>query len=163
MGPAMTQTSQAEARLAQVGHAIPAPPKPAANYVPWTVAGSTVFIAGQIPMVDGKPAGTGHVGAEHDLESAQRLAQVCALNCLANLKAAAASAGKTLDQVRLLKVGVFVAVAPGFTDIHKVANGASDFFAQVLGENGKHARSAVGVPELPLGVPVEVDVVAQLL
>jgi enamine deaminase RidA (YjgF/YER057c/UK114 family) len=155
--------SKAEGRIAELGHKVPAPPKPAANYIPWSILGSTIYIAGQVPMVDGAVGATGHVGREHTIESAQKWAAVCALNGIANLKAAAASRNKTLDSIRIVKVGVFVAAAPKFTDIHKVANGASDFLAAVFGENGKHARSAVGVAELPLGVPVEVELTAELL
>ncbi len=155
--------SQVEARLREAGFEVPAPPKPAANYVPWTRSGQTVYVAGQVPFVDGKLAGTGHVGADVSLEQAQELAGVCARNAMAVLKEAAEANGTTLDRVRVVRASVFVAAAAGFTDIHVVANGASDLLAAAFGEQGIHARSAVGVAELPLGVPVEVEVIGEFL
>jgi enamine deaminase RidA (YjgF/YER057c/UK114 family) len=151
--------SDVEARLKAAGHAIPAPPKPAAAYVPWTLAGRTVYVAGQIPTVDGKAVRTGKVGRDLNLVDAQGVARVCALNAIAVLKEAS---GGRLDRVRLVKTVNFVACAPGFTDIHLVANGASELFAVAFGDKGKHARSSVGVAELPLNVPFEVEVVAEL-
>jgi len=160
---AQVTTSNVEARVQELGHTVPSPPKPAANYVPWTRSGNTVYIAGQIPTLGGELQGQGHVGAEVDVAEAQRLAGICALNGIANLKAAAEASGKTLDDLRVVRASVFVAVAPGFTDIHVVANGASDLFGKVFGKNGVHARSAVGVAELPLGVPVEVELIAEFV
>ncbi len=155
--------SQVEVRLREAGFEVPAPPKPAANYVPWTRSGQTVYVAGQVPFVDGKLAGTGHVGAEVSLAQAQELAGVCARNAMAVLKEAAEANGTTLDRVRIVRASVFVAAAAGFTDIHVVANGASDLLAGAFGEQGIHSRSAVGVAELPLGVPVEVEVIGEFL
>ncbi len=151
--------SQVEARLTAAGHAVPPASKPAAAYIPWTKTGNLIFIAGQIPMRDGKPARTGHVGKDLTLAEGQEMARICALNAIAVLKEAA---GGDLDRLRLLKTVNFVAVAPGFTDIHLVANGASELFALAFGDKGKHARSAVGVPALPLNVPFEVEVIAEL-
>jgi enamine deaminase RidA (YjgF/YER057c/UK114 family) len=153
--------SQVEARLAAAGHAIPPSPKPAAAYIHWTQHGKLVFTAGQIPSRDGKPVATGLVGKDHTIEQAQKVAEVAALNVIAALKAAAEANGKTLDQVKVLKTTNFVASAPGFTDQHLVANGASQLFMLAFGS--MHARSAVATPSLPLNVPFEVEAVAELL
>lgn len=155
--------SQVETRLRTLGHAVPDVPKPAANYVPWTISGNTVYVAGQIPVAGGKIQATGKVGTDHTTEQAQGIAQICALNIVGVLKAAAAEAGKTLDDVRVVRLSGFVNTAPGFTDIHVVTNGASDLIAEAFGEHGIHARSAVGVAELPLGVPVEVEAIAEFI
>lgn len=156
-------TTKVEARLQEMGHDVPEAPKPAADYVPWTVSGSTVYVAGQIPVVGGEVQATGKVGAEHDLESAQAVARICALNVVGVLKAAAAEQGKTLDDVRVVRLSGFVNCAPGFTDIHLVTNGASNLIGAAFGERGVHARSAVGMVELPLGVPFELEAIAELL
>lgn len=154
-----------ERRLAALGHTIPPAPKAAANYVPWTRAGSTIYVAGQIPVADGKVQATGKVGpgGAHTLEEAQAIARLCARNVIAVLRAAAEEAGKTLDAVRIVRLGGFVNCAPGFTDIHLVTNGASDLIAAAFGERGKHARSAVGMAELPLDVPFELEAIAVLV
>ncbi len=104
--------SQVESRLAAAGHALPPAPKPAAAYVPWTRSGNTIYVAGQIPVRDGKPVVTGHVGAEVSLEKAQETARLCALNAIAVLKEAS---GGQLDKVRILKTVNFTNAAPGFT------------------------------------------------
>ena len=155
--------SQVESRLAEMGRELSNAPTPAADYLPWRIGEGVIFIAGQIPMANGKVVRTGHVGDDVTLEEAQELAGLCAANCLAQLRNAVRSVGKSLDDVRLLKVGVFVAAAKGFWDIHLVANGASKVFAKACGEPGLHARSAVGVHELPLGVPVEVELTAEFI
>lgn len=156
--------SQVEARLGAAGHALPSAPPPAAAYVPFTISGNTVYVSGQIPMVNGELVATGLVGADgHSLEEAQQIAQTCALNVVAVLKEAAASQGKTLDDVRVVRLSGFVNVAPGFTDIHLVTNGASELIALAFGEHGIHARSAVGMAELPLGVPFELEAIAEFL
>lgn len=152
--------SQVEARLKAAGQTIPASPKPAAAYVHFTRHGNLVFTAGQIPSKEGKVVATGLVGKDHTIEQAQKIAQVAALNVIAALKAAAQEAGKTLDNVRILKTTNFVAAAPGFTDMHIVANGASELFMLAFGS--MHARSAVGAPGLPLNVPFEVEAIAVL-
>ncbi len=158
-------TSKVETRLADAGHSVPAAPPPAASYVPFTVSGDTIYVSGQIPMVDGQLVATGKVGdgAEHDLEAAQGVAEVCALNVVAVLKEAAASIGKTLDDLQVVRLSGFVNVAPGFTDIHLVTNGASELIALAFGELGVHARSAVGMAELPLGVPFELEAIARIV
>ena len=156
--------SQVEARLEAAGHVIPAAPTPAANYVPWTRHGDLIYVAGQIPVVAGEVKATGKVGpGGHSIEEAQAIAATCALNIVAVLKAAAEEAGKGLDDVRVLRLSGFVNCAPGFTDIHLVTNGASDLIAAAFGERGVHARSAVGMAELPLDVPVEVEAIAVLV
>ena len=134
-------------RLAKLGIELPAPAKPAANYVPFVVSGKQVFVAGQIPVRGGELQHTGRLGADVSLEQGQAAARLCALNIIAQLKEAA---GGDLDRVtRIVKLGAFVACTPEFTDHPKVANGASDLLAEVFGEAGRHARFAVGAPSLP--------------
>lgn len=147
-------------RLEAAGVTLPDAPAPAAAYVPWVRTGNLVFTAGQIPVADGTPTHTGMVGDTVDLEQAQAAARQCAVNVLAQLQAAT---GDLAAVRRLVKITVFVASVPGFTDQHLVANGASTFLTEILGEQvGPHARSAVGVAVLPLGVPVEVEATAEV-
>ena len=144
-----------EAKLAELGVTLPAVAAPAGNYVPWTISGNLVFIAGQITLVDGKPQFLGKLGGELTVEDGQKAAKLCALNILAQLRQAC---GGDLDRVkRCLRLGGFVACTPEFTDHPKVINGASDFIVAVLGEAGRHARAAVGCASLPLGVAVEIE------
>ena len=152
--------SRIEQKLKSLGIVLPATATPAANYIPYTRAGSIVFIAGQICQTDGKPMCVGKVGAAVDLASAQKAARVCGVNILSALQAAC---GGDLDKVvRCLRLGGFVNVAPGFTDVPLVVNGASDLIVEVFGESGRHARTAVGVAELPRNVSVEVDAVFEV-
>jgi enamine deaminase RidA (YjgF/YER057c/UK114 family) len=151
--------SEVEKRLAAAGHTIPPAPKPAAAYIPWTRAGNLLFIAGQIPTKDGKPAMAGKVGRELTLAQAQDMARLCALNAIAALKEAS---GGQLDKVRILRTQNYCNCAPGFTDIHLAANGASELFLLAFGDKGKHARTSIGMAELPLDVPFEVEVTATL-
>ena len=149
-----------EQKLKSMGIVLPATATPAANYVPYTRAGPIVFIAGQICQTDGKPMCVGKVGAAVDLATAQKAARVCGVNILSALNAAC---GGDLDNVvRCLRLGGFVNVAPGFTDVPLVVNGASDLIVEVFGESGRHARTAVGVAELPRNVSVEVDAVFEV-
>jgi enamine deaminase RidA (YjgF/YER057c/UK114 family) len=149
----------AEERLAELGITLPEPPVAVAAYVPAVVHAGQVWVSGQVPFRDGGLPRLGLVGRDISVEDAAEEARYCALNALAQLKSAAGS----LDRIeRLLKVTVFVASSPGFHAQPLVANGASELFIEVFGEAGRHARSAVGVAELPLGVPVEVEVVAAL-
>lgn len=148
-----------EARLKAAGHAIPPPHKPAATYVPFTRVGGTIYVSGQVPMRDGKALLTGKVGQDVSVADGQAMARACALNAIAVLREAS---GGQLDRLRILKTVNFVAAAPGFTDVHVVANGASELFIAAFGDKGKHARSSVGVAELPFNVPFEVEVVAEL-
>lgn len=148
-----------EARLAELDLELPPTPSPVASYIPVVVAGGFAFLSGQVPLSDGKLLWSGKVGADVDVETAAVAARRCALQALAVLRGELGS----LDRVRrIVKLTVFVASAPGFTEQPKVANGASDLLADVFGELGRHARSAVGVPELPLGAPVEVEMVAEV-
>jgi enamine deaminase RidA (YjgF/YER057c/UK114 family) len=145
-------------RLTQLGIQLPNVAPPAGAYVPAVRSGSLVFTAGQIPFVDGKIAATGKVGAEIGPEEAKALARTCALNGLAAVDALVG-----LDAVvRVVKVVGFVASAEGFTGQPTVLNGASELIGEIFGEAGRHARSAVGVAELPLGVPVEVELVVEV-
>jgi enamine deaminase RidA (YjgF/YER057c/UK114 family) len=145
-------------RLRELGLELPAVATPAGAYLPARRSGSLVFTAGQLPMVDGVLPVTGKVGAEVDPDTAYGLARTCALNALS---AAASVVG--LDAITgVVKVVGFVASAPGFTGQPKVINGASDLLAEVFGDAGRHARSAVGVSELPLNTPVEVELVVEV-
>ena len=149
-----------EAKLQSLGIVLPNTPTPAANYIPYTRAGSIVFIAGQICQIDGKPMCVGKVGASIDLATAQKAARVCGVNILSALKAAC---GGDLDKVvRCLRLGGFVNAAPGFVDVPLVVNGASDLIVEVFGDAGRHARTAVGVAELPRNVSVEVDAIFEV-
>jgi len=146
------------ARLAELGIELPAVPAPAGAYVPAVRTGSLVYTAGQVPFVDGKVAATGKVGREISPEEAKGHARTCALNALAAVDSLVG-----LDRVtRIVKVVGFVASAEGFTGQPGVVNGASELFGEVFGEAGQHARSAVGVAELPLGVPVEVELIVEV-
>ena len=147
--------SRIEEKLSVLGVALPSPPAPVASYVPFTISGGLVFISGQIPIAEGKPQFIGKLGAEISLEDGKKAAALCALNLLAQLKAAC---GGDLDRVvRCLRLGVFVNATPDFTQHPEVANGASDFMVAAMGEIGKHARAAVGAGSLPRGVAVEVE------
>ena len=140
-------------RLAALGLSVPPVAKPVASYVPALAHGGFVFTSGQLPFVEGVLVATGKVGGEVGAEEAYELARTAALNAVA----AVGSVVDLDDVVQVVKVGVFVASAPGFTGQPGVANGASDLLAAAFGEAGQHARSAVGVAELPLGSPVEVE------
>lgn len=146
------------ARLAELGITLPAVATPAGAYVPARRSGSLVFTAGQVPFVDGKLAAVGKVGADVAPELAYDLARTCALNALAAIDALVG-----LDAVTaVVKVVGFVASAPGFGGQPGVVNGASDVLGEIFGEAGQHARSAVGVAELPLNAPVEVELIVEV-
>jgi enamine deaminase RidA (YjgF/YER057c/UK114 family) len=145
-------------RLAELGIELPPVAAAAGSYLPSVQSGNLLFTAGQLPFVDGRLPATGRVGAEVSPEDAKGYARVCGLNLLAVIDAAVG-----LDKVeRVVKVVGFVASAEGFTGQPGVINGVSDLFAEVFGESGRHARSAVGVAELPLGAPVEVEAIVQV-
>lgn len=149
-----------ETRLAELGLELPQGPAPVANYVPFVISGNQVFISGQVPMKDGKPQYIGHLGDTFSVDEGYQAARLCGLNLLAQLRNAC---GGDLDRVeRVIKLVGFVAATPDFTDPPKVVNGASDLMVEVFGETGRHARSAVGAPCLPLGVAVEVEGVFQI-
>jgi enamine deaminase RidA (YjgF/YER057c/UK114 family) len=149
----------AQQRLADLGLTLPEVPAPVAAYVPAVRSGAYVYTSGQLPFSHGALLHTGLVGAEVSVEDAVVCARQCALNALA----AVASQAAGLENVRIIKVVGFVASAAGFTAQPQVINGASELIGQILGERGVHARSAVGVAALPLGAPVEVEVVAEVL
>jgi enamine deaminase RidA (YjgF/YER057c/UK114 family) len=151
--------STPEERLAGLGLSIPALAKPVAAYVPAVRTGSYVYTSGQLPMVSGQLAGTGKVGAEVTPERAKELAEICALNALAAVKA---EVGDLSMVTRVVKVVGFVASAPDFTGQPGVVNGASELLGAVFGDAGVHARSAVGVAVLPLDAPVEVEIVVEV-
>ena len=146
-------------KISSLGLSLPTAAAPVAAYVPAVKSGNLVFTAGQLPVVDGKLLKEGKVGRDVSAEEAKELAQICALNALA-----AISLVTDLDQIeRVIRVGGFVNCAPGFTAIPGIINGASEFLIKIFGDvNGKHARTAVGVAELPLNAPVEVEVIFQL-
>jgi enamine deaminase RidA (YjgF/YER057c/UK114 family) len=146
-------------RLAALGLTLPPVAAPGGAYVPAVRAGQFIYTAGQIPTVDGKLLAVGKVGGEVSVSDAAGLARTCALNALA---AAAAAAGGLAAIRRIVKVTGFVASAPGFNGQPQVVNGASELLIDVFGEEGRHARSAVGVAELPLGAPVEVELIAEV-
>ncbi len=151
----MTDASP-EARLAALGITLPAAAAPAANYVPTVAIGGLLHISGQIPFgPDGKPL-RGRLGETMDTAAGAAMARLCAINIIAQAKAALGA----LDRVeRVVKLGVFVSSTPDFTDQPEVGNGASDLMVAVFGDAGRHARSAVGVAVLPRGVGVEVDAI----
>ncbi|MEV8509497.1 RidA family protein [Actinoplanes sp. NPDC051475] len=150
--------ADAYAKLAELGLTLPQVVPPLASYVPAVQSGNYVYVSGQLPMVDGKLPYTGKVGADVTPEQGTEMARNCALNALAAIDALV-GLGRV---VKIVKVTGFVAAAEGFTALPAVVNGASELFGDVLGEQGRHARSAVGVAELPLGAPVEVEVIAEI-
>ena len=146
-------------KLSALGLTLPTAAAPVAAYVPAVKTGNLVFTAGQLPVVDGKLVLTGKVGIDVTPEDAKKMAEICALNALAAISLVA-----EIDQIeKIVRVGGFVNGAPGFVGIPEVINGASELLIKLFGEvNGKHARTAVGVAELPLNAPVEVEMVVQL-
>jgi enamine deaminase RidA (YjgF/YER057c/UK114 family) len=146
-------------KLSSLGLTLPVAALPVAAYVPAVKSGDLVFVAGQLPLVDGKIVKEGKVGKEVTPEEAKDMAQICALNALAAISLVA-----EIDQIeKIVRVGGFVNGAPGFVAIPAVINGASELFIKLFGDvNGKHARTAIGVAELPLNAPVEVEVIVQL-
>lgn len=153
-----TTTETPEQRLAALGITLPAAPKPVAAYVPFVKTGNLIFVAGQIPMREGKLTHQGRVGVEVSSEEGVACARQCAINGLAVIRDALGS----LDHVaRVVKLGVFVACDAGFHEQPRIANGASQLMLDVFGEAGRHARAAVGTNDLPLGAPVEVEFIIE--
>ena len=146
-------------KLAALGLTLPTAAAPVAAYVPAVKTGNLVFTAGQLPVVDGKLVLTGKVGSDVTPEDAKKMAEICALNALAAISLVA-----DIDQIeKIVRVGGFVNGVPGFVAIPAVINGASELLIKLFGDvNGKHARTAVGVAELPLNAPVEIEMVVQL-
>jgi len=148
-----------EAKIKELGLALPAPPRPVAAYVPAVKAGKLIFSSGQLPVVDGKLRHQGKVGGALAEADGYQAARICALNCLSVIKEVAG----TLDNVaRIVKITGYVNSAPGFTRQPFVINGASDLLEEIFGEAGRHARSAVGVSELPLDAAVELEIIVEL-
>lgn len=144
-----------EARLKELGVVLPAPARPVANYVPFVVTGNLVVISGQVPVIDGKVAWHGKVGGAVSLEDGARACRQCFVNLLAQVRAACDG---DLDRVvQVVRLGGFIAAAADFSQHATVMNGASDLAVAVFGEAGRHARTTVGVPSLPLDCPVEVE------
>ncbi len=154
----MMTDAEIESRLAALGLSLPAAAAPVAAYVPVVVSGGLAHVSGQLPFIDGALV-KGRLGEDVSLEQGAAAAQACALMILAQLKVALGSLARV---ERVVKLGAFVASTGDFTDQPKVANGASELMAAVFGEAGKHARSAVGVPVLPLGAAVEVDAIVAI-
>ena len=148
-------TANYEARIAELGETIPDAPAPAANYVPYVVSGNLVYVSGQISKAGDGTMITGKLGDDMDVAAGQAAARVCALNLIAQLKAACD--GDLSRLARVVKLGGFVNCTQDFTDQPAVINGASDFIGEVFGPAGAHARAAVGCSSLPLGVAVEVE------
>ena len=149
-----------DGRLAALGISLPEAAAPAANYVPYVISGNLLFLSGQLPIEGGKVAVTGLVGGDVALAGAQHAAELCAINILAQAKAALS--GDLSRITRVVKLNGFVASAPGFVEQHLVINGASNLIATVLGEAGKHARAAVGMASLPLNAAVEIDAILEI-
>ncbi len=148
-----------EQKIADLGLTLPEVVAPLAAYVPTVRTGDLVYTSGQVPMVEGKLHQTGKLGVDLGVDEGRAQARICALNAVAALKA---EIGDLAKVKRIVKVVVFVASAPGFTEQPQVANGASDLLGEVFGDAGKHARSAVGVAALPLDAPVEVELIAEV-
>jgi enamine deaminase RidA (YjgF/YER057c/UK114 family) len=148
-------------KLKELGYALPEAAAPAANYVPFVLSGKTLFVAGQIPFLNGQAMHQGRVGDDLTAEQGVEAAKACALNILAQVNAAVG--GDWSKVKRCVKLGAFVNSTPDFTDQPKVVNGASDLMVAALGEAGKHARFAVSAPSLPRGVAVEIDAIFELV
>ena len=148
-----------EARLKELGLTLPPAPRPVGAYVPCVRAGDLLFVSGQLPMWAAVLTAKGKVGSAVTVDQGVKAARTAGLNALAQV---ASMAGGLANVVQIVRVGVFVNSAPGFTDQAKVANGVSDLLVSIFGEQGRHARAAVGVNELPLDAPVEVELVAQI-
>ncbi|MCF6101461.1 RidA family protein [Mesorhizobium muleiense] len=148
-----------EKRLSDLGVTLPVAAAPAANYVPYCRSGNLLFIAGQLPLSEGKLQASGLLGRDVDIAIGQEAAKYCAINILAQAKAALGD----LEKIRrVVKITVFVGSAPDFFEQHLVANGASDLLVAVLGDPGKHARAAVGAASLPLNAAVEIEAIFEV-
>ena len=148
-----------EERLRDMGLELPAAPKPVGVYIPAVRTGSLVFVSGQLPTTDGRLMATGHVGAEVSLEEAQGCARQAALNALAVV---AAEVGGLANVVRIVRLTGHVASAPGFTDQALVCNAASELVGDIFGDAGRHSRAALGAAELPLGAPIELEMIVEV-
>ena len=147
-------TGKTEAKLAALGIVLPSPMLPIANYLPYVVAGDLVFVSGQLPAIDGRVAWTGKVGGAVGIEEAAKACRQSFVNLLVHLKAATGDLDRVLQVVRL---GGFIAAGPEFTQHAAAMNGASNLAVEVFGDRGRHARTTIGVPSLPLDAAVEVE------
>lgn len=147
-----------KAKLSEMGLTLPIAAKPVAAYVPAIRTGNLIFTAGQLPLVDGAMSLTGKIGEKISIDQGKELARICALNCLAAVQTVA----DVNTIVKIVRVVGYVNGIPGFTSQPAVINGASELFLQIWGESGKHARSAIGVAELPLHAPVEVELTVEV-
>lgn len=146
-------------RLAQLGITLPVAAAPAANYVPYVISGRQLVLSGQLPFENGKLHHLGRLGEQFDIDAGYQAARLCGINLIAQIKAALGD----LDRVtRIIRLGGFVNSTADFIDQPKVINGASDLMVEVFGDAGRHARSAVAAPSLPLGVAVEVDAIVEI-
>jgi enamine deaminase RidA (YjgF/YER057c/UK114 family) len=156
----MKMSDAIEGRLKELGIVLPQAAAPAANYVPYVISGNLLYLSGQLPMENGKLGVTGHLGKDVDVAGGQRAAELCAINILAQAKAAL---GGDLGRIkRIVKLNGFVASVPEFVEQHLVINGASNLLANVLGDAGKHARAAVGMAALPMNAAVEIDAIMEI-
>ena len=147
-----------KAKLSEMGLTLPIAAKPVAAYVPAIRTGNLIFTAGQLPLVEGAMSLTGKIGEKISIDQGKELARICALNCLAAVQ----TVGDVNTIVKIVRVVGYVNGIPGFTSQPAVINGASELFLQIWGESGKHARSAIGVAELPLDAPVEVELTVEV-
>jgi enamine deaminase RidA (YjgF/YER057c/UK114 family) len=155
-----TEMGTIDQRLKELGITLPVPAKPIANYVPWVRTGNLVFISGQGAVFDGKIQHPGKLGDGVSIDDGVKSARGCAINVLAQLREAC---GGNLDRVkRIVKLVGFVNASPSFADHPKIVNGASDLMVEVFGDKGRHARSAVGAPSLPVNLSVEVEAIAEI-
>lgn len=152
-------SAEIENRVKELGYDIPTAAAPAANYVSYVISGSVLHISGQLPMADGKIAVSGHLGKDVDVATGQKAAELCAVNLLAQAKAALGDLSRIK---RVIKINGFVASVPTFVEQHLVINGASNLLVAALGEPGKHARAAVGIAALPLNAAVEIDAIMEI-
>ncbi|WP_337269779.1 RidA family protein [Oryzifoliimicrobium ureilyticus] len=153
-------SDQIEAKLKEMGINLPTAAAPVANYVAYVLTGNQLHISGQLPLQDGKVAVTGHLGRDVDVPAGQRAAELCAINILAQAKAAL---GGNLGRIRrVIKLNGFIASTPDFVEQHLVMNGASNLIANILGEAGKHGRAAVGMAALPMNAAVEIDAIFEV-
>lgn len=158
--PETTMSAEIDLRLQQAGITLPEAAAPAANYVPFVINGSMLYISGQLPMENGALAVTGQLVTSSDVASGQRAAELCAINILAQAKAAL---GGDLGRIkRVIKINGFVSSQPGFVEQHLVINGASNLLVKILGDAGIHARAAVGMAALPLNAAVEIDAILEI-
>jgi len=153
------ETIKAEEKLKELGIEVPQLPAPLGSYKPAVISGSLIFISGQLPLKEGRLLYKGKVGAEVSVEEGMEAARIAAINALSIMKSELGDLGRIR---RIVKVTGYVSSASGFDMQARVVNGASDLFYQVFGEEGRHARAAVGVYELPLGASVEIEVIAEI-